>query len=317
MSLRKMFAGLCLLLSVLCILSAVNLFAQAQNEDKESDDESTAQPTVTTTITTTQPGPAITPGTGAAYVVPYVPGEQRRVQARSKGQNVQANVRKAQEEMQKAMQKAEEEMQKANMQFDKMLKDLEKGGDRAVMQKAREEIQKAMQKGHDEMQKAKDQYDRTIKEFYSPQPLPPFSVGNIDPFGSGGGYGFNSGKIVMDDRTGQMIIKGPNSVEIITGPEANELREKEGKVVSEIEDVGNQYRSNKDKGERAKLKTKLAELVGQQFAIRQEFRGKQIERLEKELARVRESVQKRGENREQIIKRRIAQLLNEEDDMEF
>jgi hypothetical protein len=309
MSLRKMFVSLCLLLTLLCMLSAVNVFAQEQNEDK-SDDLTTDPATVTTTVTTATPAPAATTGKVVTPTLPRVPGlqgEQRRTVG-MQVRNVDANV-------EAAMRKAEDEMRKVEAQ----LRELDMDGNQAALQKAREEMQKAMQKAKEEMQKAKAQFDKTTKEYRSIQVVPglkpdPFMTGG--GFGGGsGGYGFSGGKIVMDNRTGQMIVKGP--LEIITGPEADELREKEEKVVSEIEDVGNQYRSNKDKDERAKLKTRLTELVGQQFAIRQEFRGKQIERLEKELARVRESVQKRNENREQIIKRRIAQLLNEEDDMEF
>jgi hypothetical protein len=317
MSLRKMFVGLCLLLSVLCMLSAVNIYAQAQNEDKKAEDESSDQATVTTTITTSTPAAVDIPATTGKVVTPNLPrvpgaqSEQRRavgVQARSADPNIEA-----------ALRKAEEEMRKVETQ----LRELDKGGNQAALQKAREEMQKAMQKAKEEMQKAKAQLDKTAKEYRSIQVGP---GGTLDAFSTGGGfggfggrssggYGISGGKIVMDNRTGQMIVKGP--MEIITGPEANELREKEEKVVAAIEDVGNLYRSNKDKEERAKLKTKLAELVGQQFAIRQEYREMQVSRLEKELARVRESVKQRSENREQIIKRRMAQLLNEEDDLEF
>ncbi len=121
----------------------------------------------------------------------------------------------------------------------------------------------------------------------------------------------------MGSRTGQMSVTSPESVEIITDPEAKKLREKEESLVAEIEALAGQYNSSKDKDERAKLKKSLEDLVTQQFDIRQQYRELQVKRLEKELAQIRESIQKRTEIRQQIIKRHIAQMLHEQDDQEF
>ena len=43
----------------------------------------------------------------------------------------------------------------------------------------------------------------------------------------------------------------------------------------------------------------------------------EVKHLENELARIRDSIKNRTDNREQIIKRHVAQLLHEEDDLEF
>ena len=78
-----------------------------------------------------------------------------------------------------------------------------------------------------------------------------------------------------------------------------------------------QYRSSTDKDARAKLKKQVEDLTSQEFDIRQQARELEVKRLESELAHIRESIQKRTENREQIIKRRVGQLVHEEEDLEF
>jgi len=100
-------------------------------------------------------------------------------------------------------------------------------------------------------------------------------------------------------------------------PETRALNEKEHKIAEDVQKITDQYKSSKDKEERAKLKKQIEELAGQQFDIRQQYRGLEVKRLENELARIRDSIQKRTENRDQIIKRHIAQLLHEEEDLKF
>jgi hypothetical protein len=100
-------------------------------------------------------------------------------------------------------------------------------------------------------------------------------------------------------------------------PETQALREKEGKLEGDVQKIVNDYNSTKDKDERAKLKKKLEDVSGEQFEIRQQYRELEVKRLEKELARIRDSIQKRNENRQQIIQRRISQLIHEEDDLQF
>jgi hypothetical protein len=110
---------------------------------------------------------------------------------------------------------------------------------------------------------------------------------------------------------GRRSLSGP------VDPETRALEEKEQKLDEDVQKTADQYKSATDKEERAKLKKQLEELAGQQFDIRQQFRGLEVKHLENELARIRDSIQKRTENREQIIKRRVAQLVHEEEDLEF
>lgn len=113
------------------------------------------------------------------------------------------------------------------------------------------------------------------------------------------------------------LIMGRRSLSGPVDPETRALEEKEQKLDEDVQKTADQYKSATDKEERAKLKKQLEELAGQQFDIRQQFRGLEVKHLENELARIRDSIQKRTENREQIIKRRVAQLVHEEEDLEF
>jgi hypothetical protein len=134
--------------------------------------------------------------------------------------------------------------------------------------------------------------------------------------GSSGGYGSGMGRSFGFAGPGGQIFLGP-AMQGPFDPETRALNEKEQKTAEDIQKIADQYKSAADKEERAKLKKQIEELSGQQFDIRQQFRELEVNRLENELARIRESIQKRTENREQIIKRHIAQLLHEEEDMEF
>jgi len=141
----------------------------------------------------------------------------------------------------------------------------------------------------------------------SPPGVPPGAPPNMW-FGTAGEYG----------RPFEMKMgPGPWNWNMTPDPETQALREKEGKLEGDVQKIIKDYNSSKDKDERAKLKKQLEEVSGQQFEVRQQYRELEVKRLETELARIRESIQKRNEIREQIIKRRIAQLLHEYEDLEF
>lgn len=219
--------------------------------------------------------------------------------------------------VQAAIQQAQEELEKAGKQFEKELKDLEKNSDPAAIQKLQDEMRKASQKIQDKMLMAKDQLDRIGQEYRSIQVGP--GGEQFDVFGAGGGYSLSAGRVIWDGGTGQMILSGPGSMAIISDPEAKELRDKEQECKDKIEKIVDHYNSTPATalGDRAAIKIELEKAVGEQFDIRQKYRELQIKQLEKELARIRESIQKRNDNREQIIKHHMAQLLHEQEDLEF
>jgi hypothetical protein len=265
--------------------------------------------------------------------------QNQGTQNQSTGQSIQLRQNsQVERNAQAAIQKAQEEMQKAMTQLEKELKDLEKNSDPAAIQKVQVEMQKAMQKAQEEMLKAKTQLDRIGQEYRSIQVGP--GGAQIDAFGTGGGFGGgmggfgggaggyggstggfgrSAGRVIVDGRTGQMIASGPDSMAIISDPETKELRDKEQECTDNIGKIIDRYTSTPaaNSGDRAAIKIELEKAVGEQFGIRQKYRELQIKQLEKELARVHETIQKRNEIREQIIKRHIAQLLHEQEDMDF
>jgi exonuclease VII large subunit len=347
----------------LCMMVAVNVFAQAQNADKKPDEASSAQTTATVRVTTAVPppvdasnagavplSPAASTGTATAApndvrspgnMTPATPRRKIITQDQNTGQSVQyRQISQVERNAQAAIQKAQDEMQKAMTQLEKELKVLEKNNDPAAIQKLQDELQKAMQKAQEEMLKAKAQLDRNGLLQVGPggAQLDVFGTGGGFGGGGGGGGGFggstggaggyggsmggfgrSAGRLIMDNRTGQMTVSGPLIMENISDPEAKELRDKEQECTDKIGKIIDHYNSTPatPPGDRAAIKTELQKAVGEQFDIRQQYRELQIKQLEKELARVRESIQNRNVNREQIIKRHIAQLLHEQEDMDF
>lgn len=62
---------------------------------------------------------------------------------------------------------------------------------------------------------------------------------------------------------------------------------------------------------RSAIKTKLSELLGKQFDARQKRHKQEIEALETQVKKLRELVNKRQESRDEIIARRLEQVLRD------
>ena len=65
--------------------------------------------------------------------------------------------------------------------------------------------------------------------------------------------------------------------------------------------------------QRADVRTKLTDNLGKQFDLRQKRHGLEIEALEAQVKKLRELVRKRQESREDIISRRVDQIIRETD----
>jgi hypothetical protein len=81
-------------------------------------------------------------------------------------------------------------------------------------------------------------------------------------------------------------------------------------------DLSEQLRAAKTE-DREKLRTQITEVVTLHFDVRQKRRELQIKRMEDELKKLRDAMTKRNESRDQIIKRRLAELVGNEDDLGF
>jgi hypothetical protein len=69
--------------------------------------------------------------------------------------------------------------------------------------------------------------------------------------------------------------------------------------------------------QRDKIKKQIQELASKQFDVRQERRNLDLKRLDGELQRLREAIERRNKARDQIIEKRVAELLGTDVDTGF
>lgn len=69
--------------------------------------------------------------------------------------------------------------------------------------------------------------------------------------------------------------------------------------------------------EQKSLRAELEKIASQHFDVRQQRRTLQLKRMEKELARLREGIEKRNELRSAIIQQHIGELLGENEKLDF
>jgi ABC-type phosphate transport system auxiliary subunit len=99
-------------------------------------------------------------------------------------------------------------------------------------------------------------------------------------------------------------------------PEMYELEKADRELDRQTLDLSEQYRrAPKDK--REALQKQLAEAVSKHFDIRQSRRELHLKRLADELDKLRESITRRSDVRDQIIGKRVAELIGEKDDLAF
>lgn len=79
----------------------------------------------------------------------------------------------------------------------------------------------------------------------------------------------------------------------------------------EAEGLARAYAAEKSETERDKLKSRLSEILQQQFDKRQKRHEDEIKELEAQVKKLRDLVEKRQENRREIIARRLDQILRD------
>ncbi len=99
-------------------------------------------------------------------------------------------------------------------------------------------------------------------------------------------------------------------------PEMQELDRRDFELGQQCMELSMRFR-HAPPDEKEKLKKELTESVNGHFEVRQQRRELQLKRLEEELKRLREAIERRSGSREQIVSKRIAELLGEEDDLSF
>jgi hypothetical protein len=99
-------------------------------------------------------------------------------------------------------------------------------------------------------------------------------------------------------------------------PEMYKLLHEDGDLERRTRELALQIRqAPTDK--RDELKKQLTEQVTKQFEVRQQRRGIELKRLEGELQRLREAIERRNKVRDQLIERRVADLMGTDADLGF
>lgn len=94
-------------------------------------------------------------------------------------------------------------------------------------------------------------------------------------------------------------------------PEMAKLMNEEVKAEQEAAKLIREYGKTEDEGKRAKLKTKLADVLGKEFDYQQKRRDLDLTRLEAKVKKLRELMKKRTDARQMIVEKRLDQLIRE------
>jgi hypothetical protein len=119
--------------------------------------------------------------------------------------------------------------------------------------------------------------------YTAPQPLPqPVGYGTASYVGTAGFSGFSPGQ-----------------------------SHEEATLANQASEMTRQLSSAKSDSDREKLKGQLSTLLEKQFELRQQRHRKEIESLEGQVKKLRDLVDKRQENRREIIAKRLDQIVQE------
>jgi hypothetical protein len=95
-------------------------------------------------------------------------------------------------------------------------------------------------------------------------------------------------------------------------PEMEKLMQLDFSLDGQSHELAEQF-SQASKDQRDEIKKKLDEVVTKQFEARQERRTLELKRLEDEIKRIRDSIDKRNQGKQQIVDRRVSELLGQDD----
>jgi hypothetical protein len=95
-------------------------------------------------------------------------------------------------------------------------------------------------------------------------------------------------------------------------PEMEKLIRTDVELDRQSRDLAERFRGA-SKDEQDDIKKKLSDVVTKQFEARQERRTLELKHLEDEIKRIRESIDKRNQGKQQIVDRRVSELLGQDD----
>jgi hypothetical protein len=98
-----------------------------------------------------------------------------------------------------------------------------------------------------------------------------------------------------------------------TDPEMYKLLKSENSLEQRIRKAAAQCRQASGKENVDKAKEELQKLVTQQFDVRQQRRALEVKRFEQQIKQLRETSERREKNRKQLIEKRVADLVGQEE----
>ncbi len=98
-------------------------------------------------------------------------------------------------------------------------------------------------------------------------------------------------------------------------PEFFKLLQQDAELDRQTRQLTMQYRQAVDEDSKAGIAAQLAETVAKHFDVRQKRRAMELERLEKELNRMKSLFEKRNSSRDKIIEQRLKELKGEEESL--
>jgi hypothetical protein len=99
-------------------------------------------------------------------------------------------------------------------------------------------------------------------------------------------------------------------------PEMYRLLVEDNRLDREAQALARQVRAAKS-DEREKLRAELAVIVDKHFEVRQQRRELSLKRMEEELKRLREAIESRTKGREEIVQKRLTELIGDNKELEF
>ena len=94
-------------------------------------------------------------------------------------------------------------------------------------------------------------------------------------------------------------------------PEMAELAQSEALLASQASEIISQYAETDNAAERKQIAAELRQTLARQFDVQKQRRELELSRIEERVRRLRDQIKRRDENRETIIDRRLAQLVDD------
>jgi hypothetical protein len=136
--------------------------------------------------------------------------------------------------------------------------------------------------------------------------------GGFGGFGGGGGRGGFGGGMSGMGSFGPYLPGGEGADD----PEMRALMKQDADMDKESRDLAAKIREARGE-DREKLKAELSKIVTEHFNVRQKRRVHQIQRMEGELKRLHETVEKRNKARDTIIDNHVKELIGDPRDLDF